>query len=80
MSKFLKRLDIMRDLYREVNERDTPWDPDRDANPWVDSEEVPARRWGAALYTFGRRDKAVTSSSTWLTPLCILECFTCSAT
>jgi len=35
-SKFRQKLELMRDLYQEVSERDAPWSESLDPNPWRD--------------------------------------------
>jgi len=44
--RFRQRLEVMRDLYHEVSERDAPWGSPGDHNPWAESDDVPVVRAG----------------------------------
>eukprot|EP00929_Paragymnodinium_shiwhaense_P110073 TRINITY_DN7678_c0_g1_i11.p1 TRINITY_DN7678_c0_g1~~TRINITY_DN7678_c0_g1_i11.p1 ORF type:complete len:1692 (+),score=367.72 TRINITY_DN7678_c0_g1_i11:77-5152(+) len=39
--KFRQRLDVMRDLYNQISDRDSPWGQAEDPNPWADADVVP---------------------------------------
>lgn len=39
--RFKQRLDVLRDLYAEVSERDLPWGEPRDPDPWREEASVP---------------------------------------
>lgn len=40
VSKFQSRLEVMRELYEEVSERDDPWGAPGDPNPWADGQVI----------------------------------------
>merc|ERR1712216_660943 len=42
--KFKQRLEVLRDLYKEVGERDAPWGEPGDLNPWEEIDAVPSIR------------------------------------
>mmetsp|Transcript_3034 Transcript_3034/g.6052 ORF Transcript_3034/g.6052 Transcript_3034/m.6052 type:complete len:1622 (-) Transcript_3034:66-4931(-) len=41
LPKFQQRLEVMRDLYHEVSDRDKPWGEADDADPWRDDRGAP---------------------------------------
>lgn len=41
ISKFKQRLELIRDLYAEVSERESPWGNPDDPDPWRDDPKVP---------------------------------------
>jgi len=41
LPQFQRRLDVLRDLYREISNRDTQWGEPSDPDPWKDDNRVP---------------------------------------